>query len=147
MMATFNLLPPEMHSSQDSDMGDEELNKMVMESEPGTTKQSTGWGVGKFNRWLKKRNISVDLKTVTSERLAEVLRKFYAEVKAEKRGNTLTPSALTGIRAAINRAIKAPPNNRSINIMGDRDFIGANEMFKARCRLYYKGNNPKPQHK
>ena len=96
---------------------------------------------------MEKRHISIDLKTVHETRLNEVLRKFYAEVKAEKKAKSLTPSALTGIRAALNRTIKHAPYNRCIDIIGDRAFIGANEMFKTRCRLYYKANNPKPQHK
>ena len=96
---------------------------------------------------MEKRSISVDLKTVDEIRLNEVLRKFFAEVKSDKKIKPLTPSALTGILAAISRTIKAPPYHRSLNIIADRAFTGANEMFKARCRLYYKANNPKPQHK
>ena len=39
-MATLNLLPPELcSSSQESDLGDEELSKMLEESEPTTTKK------------------------------------------------------------------------------------------------------------
>ena len=48
--------------------------------------------------------MAVELKTVPEERLNEILRKLYAEVKNEKTG-TLTPTALTGIRAAIHRAL------------------------------------------
>ena len=44
----------------------------------------------------------MDLKTVNASDLSEILRKFFAEVKIEK-GQALTPSALTGIRAAIHR--------------------------------------------
>ena len=43
-----------------------------------------------------------DLKTIDKKELNKILRKFYAEVKTEK-GQALTPSALTGIRAAIHR--------------------------------------------
>ena len=59
----------------------------------------------------------------------------------------LTPSALTGIRAAIHRALTAPPYVRILNIINDRAFMTANQMFTARCKLYYKNNNKKPQHK
>jgi len=47
------------------------------------------------------------------EKLNEVLRKFYAEVKTEKKG-MLTPSALTGIRAALHRGILAAPRGNLI---------------------------------
>ena len=42
--------------------------------------------------------------------LNDILRKFDAEVKT-KQGRTLSPSALTGIRAAVHRFITSPPNN------------------------------------
>ena len=44
-----------------------------------------------------------------------ILRKCFAEVKTNKKTD-LTPSALTGIRAAIHRAITGQPISRSINI-------------------------------
>ena len=47
-----------------------------------------------------KRTISFDWKTVSSKELNDILRKFYAEVKT-KQGRTLSPNALTGIRAAV----------------------------------------------
>ena len=146
---SFVLVPSALQSSQESqssDLGEDDMNRMVEASKPVTTKRSTCWGMNKFIKWMYKRNIVIDLKTVTAEKLNEVLRKFYAEVKSEKSG-CLTPSALTGIRAAIQRALKGSPYNRNINIIADREFTRANHMFQARCKLYYKNNNRKPQHK
>ena len=113
---------------------------MVEESKAPSTKRAINWGMNKFNKWLDKRAIVIDLKTVGEGRLNEVLRKFYAEVKNEKKG-LLTPSALTGIRAAIHRAITVPPYERNVNIITDRVFLPANQMFIARCKLYYKTHN------
>ena len=48
----------------------------------------------------------MDLKTVSAMDLSEILRKFFDEVKTEK-GQALTPSALTGIRAAIHRHLRS----------------------------------------
>ena len=48
--------------------------------------------------------------------LNKILRKFYAEVKTEK-GQALTPSALTGIRAAIHRHLTSAPLSRNVNIL------------------------------
>ena len=60
-MATFNMFPPGLYSSsQESDLGDEELSKMVLESEPATTKKSTRWGFKKFEHWMEKRSISIE---------------------------------------------------------------------------------------
>jgi len=132
--------------SQESNLDEKELVKLVEESKPVNTKKCTNWGMNKFFIWLNKRNILVDLKTVTEEKLSEVLRKFYAEVKTEKKG-MLTPSALTGIRAALHRGILAAPYEREFNLITDKSFIQANVMFNARCKLYYKANKVKPQHK
>ena len=59
----------------------------------------------------EKKNVSVDLKTVSPTDLSEILRKFFAEVKIEK-GQALTPSVLTGIRAAIHRHLTCVPLSR-----------------------------------
>ena len=57
-------------------------------------------GSKKVREMVREKKITVDLKTVSPTDLSEILRKFFAEVKTEK-GQALTPSALTGIRAAI----------------------------------------------
>ena len=65
-------------------------------------KESDRMGLKRFDKWCEERAIKVDLKTIDKKELNKMLRKFYAEVKTEK-GQALTPSALTGIRAAIHR--------------------------------------------
>ena len=84
--------------------------------------------------------------SVSEDDLAKILRKFYAEVKKED-GKPLTPSSLVGIRAAINRFLVASPYYRKINIVSGQNFTIANKMFDAKCKLYYKGNNPKQKNK
>ena len=61
---------------------------------PDNTKKAIIWGVRKFEDWLQKRGKVCDYHTVTSAELGELLRKFYAEVKAKKQGTPLTPSTL-----------------------------------------------------
>ena len=73
------------------------------------------------------------------------MRRFYADVKGAK-GKALTPSALTGIRAALHRHFISPPLCRNFNIVQDREFITSNQMFTAKCKLYYKAGNKKPKH-
>ena len=67
-------------------------------------------------------------------------------MKTEK-GQSLTPSALTGIRAAIHRHITSAPLSRNVNILQDSDFRSANKMFEAKAKLFTKERNHKPQHK
>ena len=87
----------EVASSQE--FGEVDLNNIVEESKPESTKKCITWGLKKFFRWAEKRN-KHDLKIIPLEQLNTTLRQFYAEVKTKKKG-TLTPSALTGIRVLI----------------------------------------------
>ena len=124
----------------------QEMDQMVLESSSTNTHKATQWGVKKFEDWAAKQNRVVDLETVSTTELNDILRRFYAGVKGKK-GQPLTPSGLTGIRAAIHRKITQPPLSRNINILADVDFTSSNQMFTARCRLYYKSGNRRPAHK
>ena len=84
------------------------------------------------------------MKTIDKKELNKILRKFYAEVKTEK-GQALTPSALTGIRAAIHRHLTSAPLSRNVNILQDSDFMSANKMFEAKAKLFTKGTKRKTQ--
>ena len=95
-----------------------------------------------FKKWCEKRKITVDPKTVSPTDLSEILRKFFAEAKTEK-GQALTPSALTGIRAAIHRHLTCAPLSQNINILQDSKFISVNKMFEAKAKLFTKENNAK----
>ena len=92
----------QLFSSRNSDLNNEQLDEIEQKAQAKNTKKATEWGVKKFEKWCDKSKISADLKTESPTDLSEILRKFYAEVKTEK-GQALTPSALTGIRAVIHR--------------------------------------------
>ncbi|KXJ08839.1 hypothetical protein AC249_AIPGENE16336 [Exaiptasia diaphana] len=136
----------EVANSQGSDLGQEQLDEIEAKAQAKNTKRATEWGLKKFFKWSEKRQISVDLKTIAPKELNEVLRKFYAEVKTEK-GQPLTPSALTGIRAAIHRHLTSAPLSRDVNILQDSAFMSANKMFEAKAKLFTKEMNVKPNHK
>ena len=55
MMENFNLLP-EFTLSQESDLGEDELDELVLQSEPVSTKKSTNWGMKILMNWADKRN-------------------------------------------------------------------------------------------
>ena len=143
---SFNIEIFDSGSGQNSDLGQEQLNNMEESAKADNTKRATKWGLNRFEEWQAKRRISFDWKTVSSKELNDILRKFYAKVKTRK-GRTLSPSALTGIRVAVHRLIPSPSNNRAINILKDSEFIPANNMFQAKCKLYYRSGNPKPTYK
>ena len=147
MAGNFDFGIDEMfQSSQSSIVDEEEMAKMERESVPDSTNKATKTGVNKLKAWMKKRNIDINFHSVTAGELANTLRQFYAEVKKDN-GKPLTPSSLVGIRAAINRYLLAAPFYRKLNIVSGEDFVIANKMFDAKCKLYYKANNPKPKHK
>ena len=131
-------------SSQNSDLGLEDLDKLEAKGQAENTKRATSWGIKKFEKWCDKRKLKADFNCVTPVEL-KLLRKFYAEVKLEK-GQPLTPSTLTGIRAAIHRQLTSAPISSSMNIMQDSEFLSANKIFEAKCKLYTKEMNPKPTH-
>ena len=108
-------------SWQSSQLEEEDLQKLEADCVPINTKKQTSRGLKKFTQWLEKRKISCDLYTMSPTELNGILRKFFAEVKTNKKTD-LTPSALTGtVRAAIHRTITGQPISRSINILKDVD--------------------------
>jgi hypothetical protein len=134
-------------NSQSSELNDNDLMQMEHDARPESTNRATMYGVKKFQDWLTKRGKTCDFRTISAADLNELLRKYYAEVKSSKPGNSLTPSTLNSLRAAIHRHVTNAPYSRPFNIVKDSDFTSANNIFTARCKLYFKSGNKKPQHK
>ena len=74
--------------SQYSDMIEEALNELEMNTVPDVAKKATKYGVRKFLDWLLRRDRHCDFASVTPAELNELLRKFYAEVKFVKHGQS-----------------------------------------------------------
>ena len=132
--------------SQDSALDSQELDDLQESVKPANTKKSTSWGVKVFQTWSEKRELNINLATVSCEVLADSLRRFYAEVKTKK-GLPMTPASLTCLRASLHRYLTEPPLNRCINIITDSMFIAANNMFNSKQKLFRKSHNSKPKHK
>ena len=132
--------------SDDNALGSQELNELQASVVPENTKTNTAWGLNVFGSWCAKRSADIDLKTVSSDVLADVLRRFYAEVKTKK-NKPMHPSSLTCLRASLHRYLTQPPINRRINIITDTEFVLANAMFQSKQKLYRKTHNAKPKHK
>ena len=146
-MDVLNEVENMSQASHGSSLDEQQLQQIETSSKPATTQRSTIYGIKKFTDWVQKRAKTCDFQTITAEDLNELLRKYYAEVKSAKPGVSLTPSTLTCLRAAIHRHITSAPLNRPLNIIKDREFTSANAMFTARCKLFFKQGNKKPQHK
>ena len=121
-------------NSQSSQLEEEDLQKLEADCVLVNNKKQTSWGLKKFTQWLEKQKIRCDLHIVSP-----------TEVKTNKKTN-LTPSALTGIRAAIYHTNTGQPISRSINTLKYVEFTQANKMFEVVCKSCYERGNPKPQH-
>ena len=83
----------DISSWQESNLDVYKLDEIVEQSKAANTKKCTSWGITKLRKWAMKRNISINFKDVSPDSLNDILRKFYAEVKTEKK-QMLSPSAL-----------------------------------------------------
>ena len=52
-------------SSQNSDLGLEDLDKLEAKGQAENTKRATSWGIKKFEKWCDKRKLKVDFNCVT----------------------------------------------------------------------------------
>ena len=132
-------------NSQSSNLDENELDKIIIEAKPANTTRSTSWGIVKFEKWILKRNIVVDLGIVTPQNLKDVLRKFYAKVITDQYG-LLTSNSTVAIWAAIIHTLLFPTYSRNINSIYDCEYTTSNDMFSAKCKLFYKTNIKKPKH-
>ncbi|EDO34036.1 predicted protein [Nematostella vectensis] len=112
---------------------------------PKILKKQTSWAMKNFTDWCTKRSVQCDFHSISSSDLGGILRRSYAEVKTKDKD--LSPSALTGIRAAIHCTITSQPFARTITILKDAEFLQSNKMLEVVCKSYYKRVNPKPEHK
>ena len=81
-----------------------------------------------FTDWLNSNDLPLQFEMLPAEELSGLLRRFYGEVRKED-GGVYSKSALAGVRAAISRHITTTPWNRGINIIRDREFKQANNLF------------------
>ena len=65
--------------------------------------------------------------------LAAILRQFFAEVRKVD-GTEYSRSALTNIRASMQRHLSAPPQNRTFNILRDLAFGPANQVIQGQIK-------------
>ena len=117
------------------------LIKLIIDSKPENTKRSTVFALQIWKMVGKKRH------PFKFERSHCRKNKPNSTKVATEQNQMFTPSSLVEFRAAINKTIISPPYSRSMNIVIDREFVTANEMFSARCKIYYKIHNKKHQDK
>ncbi|CAG2219072.1 unnamed protein product [Mytilus edulis] len=85
----------------------EEKENIVDDANSKSTKKQTKYGVNIFRQWLLEREKNVDFEDLDITSLDATLREFYAEVRSTD-GNFYSKSTFVGIRASINRHLRAP---------------------------------------
>ncbi len=98
-----------------------------------------------FSEWLDFRGYGREFEFLASSELNERLRLFYAEVR-NVNGQMYSKSTIVGLRAAIHRHIRASPYERNINILQDKDFHTANNVFMSMIRKLKKEGLDKTKH-
>ena len=109
-------------------------------AQPENTVKKNKWAMARFETWLRRRNIEINLKDVSGEELAPILRRFYAEVKSTG-VKVLTQSSLVGLRAGIQSALMLQ-RNVPLDIVHGDVFAKANNTFTAKCKPYAQEGNP-----
>ncbi|CAC5417706.1 unnamed protein product [Mytilus coruscus] len=100
----------------------EEKENIVDDANSKSTKKQTKYGSG----YWKEKNVDFEDLDITS--LDATLREFYAEVRSTD-GNFYSKSTFVGIRASINRHLRAPPFNKTYALMDKSSFSKSNQMF------------------
>ena len=96
--------------------------------------------------WLIERGKSASFEEASCDELNTMLRQFYGELMPKK-GQRYSRSAYMNIRNGINRHLNAPPFSRKLNIMQDRDFAPANQVFTAVLKELRRDGMDKTKHK
>ena len=99
-----------------------------------------------FSEYLREIDEPDNFEYYDVPKLADVLRKFYGSVR-NKSGDLYSRSGYVSLRAAINRYLTSPPYNKTINIMKDREFMAANQVFTGVLRKMREDGKDTTKHK
>ncbi|CAG2184722.1 unnamed protein product [Mytilus edulis] len=96
--------------------------------------------------WLTDREKDATFENYTIEQLNDALTEFYAEVRNTD-GEYYAKSTLVGIRASINRHLRAPPFSKTYSIMSDDSaFLKSNKMFLAMIKKVQREGMDRTKH-
>ena len=93
---------------------------------------------------LEKFEHTIDLRTITSTALADILMKFYAEARPKKENEVYHKNTMINIRAAINRHIQDTQRKPLLDIVRDTDFKIANGVLDCLLKQRMRTGESKP---
>ncbi|XP_071847561.1 uncharacterized protein [Apostichopus japonicus] len=125
--------PTPSPSNRFKELSSQDIDKIAEGKNEKATLYNTTWGVKLFKEWCTAKGKESNFEVLPPEELNCLLRVFYAE--------------FVGLRAAIHRHLTGEPFCRQINIMSDREFQGANDVFRGVLKQMKKAGLDRSQHK
>lgn len=129
-----------MAGSRFKSLAEEEIAELLDDKDSKNTQKSTKACRLVFEAFLQEKSIQ---SPYTAKELATVLPSFYVEVR-KKDGQLYTKSSLTALRFGLCRHFKQALN---IDILKDKAFKEANQVYEARCEELMKKGLGKTEHK
>jgi hypothetical protein len=97
-------------------------------------KEITNPFMASVSEWLIEKDMVAEFETLDVTHLADLLRRFYGEVRTMK-GQKYSNQSMNSIRSAIHRHLTSPPHNLPINIMGGPRFQSANQVLEGQRKI------------
>lgn len=129
-----------MADSRFKSLAEEEISELLNDKDSKSTQKSTKACRLVFEAFLQEKGIQ---SPCTAKELATVLPSFYVEVR-KKDGQLYTKSTLTALRFGLCRHFKQALN---IDILKDKVFKEANQVYEERCEELIKKGLGKTEHK
>lgn len=109
---------------------DAELETKRLGLHAAKTKKSNAHAARIFREYLLEKQEDTGFESFSVSRLDESLSRFYVDARKED-GSFYRGTSLESLRYGLNRYLKAPPINKSFDIVKDPEFRSANYSFKA----------------
>jgi len=130
-------------SARFPELSEDEIENILDLKSSLNTKKATNVAVNLFRQYISHRNIQEEEAVSSKPRLAEVLRKFYAEAR-KRNGDLYTRASLICIRFGLQRFFSSSHN---MDIIKETEFNNANSVFLAELSELKREGKTKTTHK
>ena len=110
---------------------DADLDVLVEDRVPKTTKRSTDHWMQTFQTYLEAKNVSFDMATCSKTELSSVLSSAYAELRRQD-GQPYQRASLLGFRGAVHRRLGEL--QRDFDVYKDAEFKRANAVLDGQLK-------------
>ncbi|PIK42410.1 hypothetical protein BSL78_20736 [Apostichopus japonicus] len=127
-LRTLDEVDTQENNGRFANLVEKDLDRIGEDRNEESTKKVTKWGVKLLKEWCQAKELTTDFEQLDVPELASLLRRFYGEVRKQD-GSSYANKTYRGLRAAIHRHLTGAPYNRHVNIMRDKDFQSANNVY------------------